>query len=63
MRDATTGLAAQHGVDASPTHIEGGFAQLAPHLAAHFVKAELKHFGYGELDRAVEWAQAYTETS
>jgi hypothetical protein len=42
---------------------EGGFAQLAPHLAAHFVRAELKHFGYGELDRAVEWAGAYTETS
>ncbi len=42
---------------------EGGFVQLAPPLAAHFVKAELKHFGYGELDQAIEWAGTYTELS
>ncbi len=42
---------------------DAGFTQLAPHLAAHFVRAELKHFGYGELDSAIEWAGTYTELS
>lgn len=34
----------------------GKMATLAPRLAEHFVKAELKHFDYDELDRAVVWA-------
>jgi SpoIIAA-like len=34
----------------------GKLATLVPGLAEHFVKAELRHFGYDELDRAVEWA-------
>lgn len=33
-------------------------AGLAPHLANHFVRAEVRHFGYDELDRAVAWAAA-----
>lgn len=40
---------------------DADFAQLAPHLAAHFVRAELKHFGYGDVDWAIEWAGTYTE--
>jgi hypothetical protein len=31
-------------------------ATLVPKLAEHFVRAELRHFGYEELDRAVAWA-------
>ncbi|NVB37487.1 STAS/SEC14 domain-containing protein [Pseudenhygromyxa sp. WMMC2535] len=31
-------------------------AELAPHLAEHFVKAEIRSFGYDELDAAVAWA-------
>lgn len=34
----------------------GQLATLAPGLAEHFVKAELRHFGYEELDRAIAWA-------
>ncbi|HXJ83683.1 MAG TPA: STAS/SEC14 domain-containing protein, partial [Candidatus Methylomirabilis sp.] len=34
----------------------GKLAALAPRLAEHFVKAELQHFGYDELDRAIAWA-------
>jgi hypothetical protein len=32
-------------------------ATLAPRLAEHFVKAEVKSFGYDELERAIEWAK------
>jgi hypothetical protein len=31
-------------------------ADLVPRLAEHFVKAEIRHFGYDELDDAVAWA-------
>ena len=31
-------------------------ASEVPRLAAHFVEAELKSFGYEELDRAIAWA-------
>jgi hypothetical protein len=31
-------------------------ADLVPRLAEHFVQAELRHFGYDELDDAVAWA-------
>lgn len=31
-------------------------ADLAPRLAEHFVRAEVKGFGYDELDRAIAWA-------
>ncbi|MEE1767460.1 STAS/SEC14 domain-containing protein [Streptomyces sp. JV185] len=31
-------------------------AGLAPHLAKHFVQAEVRQFGYGELDDAIAWA-------
>ena len=31
-------------------------ADLAPRLAEHFVRAELRHFGYDELDDAIAWA-------
>jgi hypothetical protein len=33
-------------------------AELVPRLAEHFVKAEIRHFGYDELDEAVAWATA-----
>ena len=35
---------------------DGKLAALAPRLAEHFVKAELRHFGYDEIDRAISWA-------
>ncbi|MEU5979307.1 STAS/SEC14 domain-containing protein [Streptomyces sp. NPDC047315] len=35
-------------------------ADLVPHLAKHFVRAEVRHFGYAELDEAVSWAAAST---
>ncbi|MDQ2707220.1 MAG: STAS/SEC14 domain-containing protein [Actinomycetota bacterium] len=33
-------------------------ATLAPHLVEHFVRAEVKNFGYDELDEALAWAAA-----
>ncbi|MET7425904.1 STAS/SEC14 domain-containing protein [Dactylosporangium sp. NPDC005555] len=33
-------------------------ADLLPHLAKHFVRAEVQHFGYDELDDAVGWASS-----
>jgi hypothetical protein len=36
--------------------VDGTVAELAPRLAQHFVRAELRHFGYDELDEAVAWA-------
>jgi hypothetical protein len=34
----------------------GRLADLAPRLAEHFVAAEIRHFDYGDLDRAIAWA-------
>lgn len=34
----------------------GRLAEWAPTLAEHFVQAEVRHFGYDELDRAIAWA-------
>ena len=34
----------------------GRLAEWAPKLAEHFVDAEVRHFGYDELDRAIAWA-------
>jgi hypothetical protein len=34
----------------------GRLAELAPRLAEHFIAAEIRHFGYEELDRATVWA-------
>ncbi|MEU9606023.1 STAS/SEC14 domain-containing protein [Streptomyces sp. NPDC048057] len=33
-------------------------ADLMPHLANHFIQAEVRHFGYDELDDATAWAAA-----
>ncbi len=38
--------------------VDGRLASLAPLLADHFVKAELKSFGYGELEGAIASAAA-----
>jgi hypothetical protein len=35
---------------------DGRLAHLIPRLADHFIKAELRHFRYGELGLAVVWA-------
>lgn len=35
---------------------DGAMASLVPSLAEHFVQAELEHFAYGDLDRAIDWA-------
>ena len=32
-------------------------ASLAPHIAEHFVQAEVKSFGFDELDTAIAWAE------
>ena len=43
---------------------DGAVAELAPRLAEHFVRAEIKHFDYDELDDAIAWAgQAAEEDS
>ncbi len=36
--------------------VDGRLATLAPHLGEHFVHAEVRGFGYGELDAAIAWA-------
>lgn len=36
-------------------------ADLAPHLANHFIQAEVRHFGYDELDEAVAWTASPPE--
>lgn len=36
--------------------VDGKLAALAPRIAEHFVKAELKAFDYGALDEAIAWA-------
>ena len=35
---------------------DGALAKLAPALAEVFVSAEVQHFGFQELERAIEWA-------
>ena len=35
---------------------DGVWSEFMPKLANHFVDAELKHFTYADLERAVEWA-------
>src|SRR4051812_31278841 len=35
---------------------DGAVAELAPRLAEHFIRAEIKRFDYDELDDAVSWA-------
>lgn len=37
---------------------DSAIANIAPSIAEHFVKAEVKAFRYDELDRAIEWAGA-----
>ncbi len=36
--------------------VDGKLASLAPHLAEHFVKAEVRSFGHDQLEAAVAWA-------
>ena len=36
-------------------------ADLAPGLAEHFVRAEVRRFDYGELDHAIVWAGGASE--
>jgi len=38
--------------------VDGQVAVLAPKVAEHFVKAELRHFDYDQLDLAIAWASA-----
>jgi hypothetical protein len=35
---------------------DGTAAKLAPGLVENFISAEIQHFGYDEIDRALEWA-------
>lgn len=37
---------------------DGRLAEIAPKLAAHFVSAELRGFGYGEKEEALAWLRA-----
>ncbi|QEG37013.1 SpoIIAA family protein [Bythopirellula goksoeyrii] len=34
------------------------FLEIAPNIASHFVKAEVKHFPAGEYEAAMEWLKA-----
>ena len=34
---------------------DSGFLAIMPKIAAHFVAAEIKHFGYDEIDAARRW--------
>ena len=34
---------------------DGFVAKIAPKIATHFVSAEVRHFGYGELEAARNW--------
>lgn len=36
-------------------------ASLAPKIAQHFIQAEVRHFGYDELDQAIAWAGTVAE--
>ena len=36
--------------------VDGKLAALAPRIGEHFVHAEVKEFGFGDLDAAVAWA-------
>lgn len=38
--------------------VDGRVAEVVPSLAEHFVAAEIKHFGYDQLDEAIAWARA-----
>jgi len=35
---------------------DGAVSEIMPALAAHFVKAEIKHFAYRDLEIAIQWA-------
>jgi len=34
---------------------DSGFLSILPHIANHFVHAEVKHFDYHDKDRALDW--------
>jgi len=34
---------------------DSGFLSILPHIANHFVNAEVKHFDYPDKDRAIAW--------
>ncbi|TWU21913.1 SpoIIAA family protein [Bythopirellula polymerisocia] len=34
------------------------FLEIAPSIASHFVKAEVKHFSAGDYDAAIDWLKA-----
>jgi hypothetical protein len=36
--------------------LDGTLAHLAPHVATHFVHAQVRHFDYDQLDNAITWA-------
>ncbi|MFT5830448.1 MAG: hypothetical protein ACI9D0_001033 [Bacteroidia bacterium] len=36
--------------------IDGAMGKAGPALAKHFLKAEIRHFGYDQLHEAIEWA-------
>ena len=41
--------------------VDSRVADVAPAVAGHFVKAQLRHFGYDELDTATAWAAGVDE--
>ena len=40
---------------------DSGFLSIMPHIANHFVDAEVKHFDYRDKDRALEWLSEWKE--
>ena len=37
---------------------DSGFLTIMPGIVAHFVRAEVKHFGFGEKERALAWLES-----
>jgi SpoIIAA-like len=37
---------------------DSGFLSIMPQVASHFIKAEVKHFGYADKDAALKWLKA-----
>ena len=36
---------------------DSGFLRIAPRIASHFVQANIRHFDFGEKDRALAWLE------
>ena len=37
---------------------DSGFLSIMPHVAGHFIQAEIRHFAWGEKDAALDWLKS-----